>query len=528
MRAPIEEGRLIAGRYALQGIIGRGGMSSVWRGRDQVLEREVALKPLGLLPGQDAPDLARAEREARLAARLDHAHVVAVFDLLEDGGEQWLVMEHVVGRNLAQLVAERGALPPDSAARLLGQAADALAAAHRAGIIHRDVKPSNILVTPEGQVKLTDFGIARAFSDPTLTATGLMTGSPAYLAPEVASGSPATAASDVWALGATLYHALSGEPPYDARDNVMGALYRIVNDEPPRPHEAGWLTPVLERTMAKDPAERWSMAEVRDRLLRRDADVAPTRRVAPVAATPVATAADTASTARVTSVAPGGGPTPAAVPAAVSSLREAPPSSTRSSSGLSGRSSRLPGAALWGALALLLVAAIIGGTYLLADRDDQRASGTPGAGSSKETTAEPDPTPEETPTPSPTPEEETPTESETPEPSPDEDPSVPPANEDGMKDFVESYLDTVTQNPRAAWDRLTPAYQRASGGYGGYTGFWSTIEKAKPKSIDADPDDLTVSYDVEYERADGSEVEEAVTLLLERTEDGYLIAGQQR
>ena len=527
MRAPIEEGRLIAGRYALQGIIGRGGMSSVWRGRDQVLDRDVALKPLGLLPGQDAPDLARAEREARLAARLDHVHVVAVFDLLEDSGEQWLVMEHVVGRNLAQLVAERGPLPPDSAARLLGQAADALAAAHRAGIVHRDVKPSNILVTPEGQVKLTDFGIARAYSDPTLTATGLMTGSPAYLAPEVASGSPATAASDVWALGATLFHALTGEPPYDARDNVMGALYRIVNDEPPRPREAGWLTPVLERTMAKDPAERWSMDEVRDRLLRRDGGEVPTRRVAPVAATPDAAPAGAATTTTpVTAVAPPGvGPAPAtapaaapaAVPAAVSSLREAPRSS--------GRSSRLPAAALWAALALV-VAAIIGGTYLLADRDDGRASGTPGAGASEETTSEPDPTHSETPTETPS---ETPQESpsETEEPSPEE-PTVPPADEDSMKDFVERYYETVTKDPETTWPLLTPRYQAASGGYEDYTAYWTTIAKAKPKDIESDPAGLTVTFEMESERADGSKVDEVVTLLLERTEDGYLIAGQQR
>ena len=509
MRAPIDGGRLIAGRYALQGIIGRGGMSSVWRGRDQVLERDVALKPLGLLPGQDAPDLARAEREARLAARLDHAHVVAVFDLLEDDGEQWLVMEHVNGRNLAQLVADRGPLPPDSAARLLGQAADALAAAHRAGIVHRDVKPSNILVTPEGQVKLTDFGIARAYSDPTLTATGLMTGSPAYLAPEVASGRPATAASDVWALGATLFHALTGEPPYDTRGNVMGALYRIVNDDPPRPPDAGWLAPVLERTMAKDPAERWSMAEVRDRLLRRDTDE-PTRRTAVVAPLAAGTAPPAAGQRQ-------GAPVPN-----LASLREAPRRPVERSRG------RLPGGVLLAALALLLVA-LVGGAALLLDRDETGPSDTPAAGAGGQDTAEaerPDPSPSPTPseTPSATP-SETPTDEPT-EDQEDQEDQPEPATKESMKDFVESYLETVTANPEAAWERLTRAYQRDSGGYDSYLGFWSTIEEAKAKSVDADPDGLTVTYDVEYERTDGSKVEEVVTLLLERTEDGYLIAGQ--
>src|SRR5919112_3864590 len=183
-------------------------MSSVWRGRDQVLERDVALKPLGLLPGQEAPDLARAEREARLAARLDHAHVVALFDLLEDHGEQWLVMEHVDGRNLAQLVAERGPLPPDSAALLLGQAADALAAAHRAGIVHRDLKPSNILVTPGGQVKLLDFGIAKLLGGspgPDLTQTGFVAMTPEFAAPEQIRNQPVDTATDVYSLGVLLY-----------------------------------------------------------------------------------------------------------------------------------------------------------------------------------------------------------------------------------------------------------------------------------------------------------------------------------
>ena len=178
----------IAGRYTLEREVGRGGMGAVWLGTDRVLGRQVALKRLGRPPGAGTTDFERAEREARLAARLNHPHVVAVFDLIEEGEEHWLVMEYVEGRTLSELVREDGALTPDEAAPLLRQAADALAAAHESGIVHRDVKPSNILVTAEGQVKLSDFGIARAEADASLTQTGLVTGSPAYLAPEVASG----------------------------------------------------------------------------------------------------------------------------------------------------------------------------------------------------------------------------------------------------------------------------------------------------------------------------------------------------
>ena len=178
---------MIAGRYSLEREIGRGGMGAVWLGIDEVLEREVALKRIGLLPGADSTDLARAEREARLAARLDHPNVVAVFNLVVDADtdSRWLVMEYVDGTDLSRLVRERGPLSPDDAAPLLRQAADALAAAHAAGIVHRDVKPSNILVDRGGRAKLTDFGIARIASDPSLTQTGLVTGSPAYLPPEV-------------------------------------------------------------------------------------------------------------------------------------------------------------------------------------------------------------------------------------------------------------------------------------------------------------------------------------------------------
>jgi len=247
---------VIAGRYTLEREIGRGGMGAVWLGRDEMLGRPVAIKRLGAVPGQDPDDrerAERAEREARLAARLSHPHVVAVYDLVEQDDQQYLVMEHVDGTNLSGYLHAQGPLSPDRAAQLLGQAAEALAAAHEAGIVHRDVKPSNMLVTSDGQVKLSDFGIARAEADPSLTQTGLVTGPPAYLAPEVASGATATARSDVWSLGASLYHALAGHPPYEVSDNVLGALYRIVHEEPPRVDEPGWLGPLLRATMCRDP-----------------------------------------------------------------------------------------------------------------------------------------------------------------------------------------------------------------------------------------------------------------------------------
>ena len=225
---------VIAGRYTLEREIGRGGAGIVHLAHDEVLGRSVAIKRIGLLPGTTGHDIARAEREARLAAGLNHPHVVSIFDLVKDKDCYWLVMELVDGRTLADLVRAEGPLRHTRAAGIIAQAADALVQAHKAGIVHRDVKPSNIMVNDDNHAKLGDFGIARATSDGALTQTGSVTGSPAYLAPEVASGQPATAASDVWSLGATLFYAIVGRAPYEVGENVLGGLYKIVHDDPPR------------------------------------------------------------------------------------------------------------------------------------------------------------------------------------------------------------------------------------------------------------------------------------------------------
>jgi eukaryotic-like serine/threonine-protein kinase len=469
---------LIAGRYDLGHEIGRGGMGAVWLARDTVLGREVALKRIGLLPGAATPDLQRAEREARLAARLNHPHVVAVFDLVADGDDNWLVMEYVEGITLAALIKKDGSLLHDEAAGLVRQAADALAAAHAAGIIHRDVKPSNMMVTREGDVKLTDFGIARAEADASLTRTGLVTGSPAYLAPEVASGASATEASDVWSLGATLFHALAGHPPYDVSENVMGGLYRIVHEEPPRLSDAGWLAPVLEHTMARDPADRWSMAEVRDHLAQ-GSEV----RIHPV---PLVGAADDGT--RVLQPTPS---QPMAVPPVA-----APPTAARR---------RRRAAWPWVAAAVLLVAVLILGYAALTAGGDGNPT-TPNAHrpSSSSTGKSDGPS------------------------SPSTQSSAPNRAEQAsaMEDFLVSYLSTVTSNRHAGWEMLTPAYQDQSGGFSGYNSFWKTIDTATPSNVSADPSSQTVTYDVAYRKVDGEHVTEHVTLQLVPSGSSYLIADQ--
>jgi len=229
--------------------------------RDELLGRDVAVKQVGHLPGESTPDLARAMREARSSAALNHLNVVSIYDAVEEDDHMWLVMEYVPGRSLSEVMAEDGRLPPDRVAWIGAQVADGLAAAHQRGTTHRDVKPGNILVAEGDHAKITDFGIARTTGDEQLTRSGMVTGTPSYFSPELARGGQPSPGDDVWALGATLFTAVEGRPPYPEQSNAMAMLSQIASGRPSRPEHAGPLTEVIGRMMDLDPGSRWSMAD---------------------------------------------------------------------------------------------------------------------------------------------------------------------------------------------------------------------------------------------------------------------------
>jgi serine/threonine protein kinase len=461
---------VIAGRYSLEREIGRGGTGVVWLGRDEVLGRHVALKRIGLLPGASSTDLARAEREARLSARLNHPHVVAVFDVVVESetGAHWLVMEYVDGATLDQLVRRQGRFSPDDAAPLLWQAADALVAAHAAGIAHRDVKPSNILVDRTWKVKLTDFGIARIATDPSLTQTGMLTGSPAYIAPEIATGSRSDEAADVWSLGATMFHLLAGRPPYEIGEHVLGALYRIVNEEPPRLTDAGWLTPLLEGTMVKDPSRRWSMEQVRDFL----AD--PRQRAATNGWAVPEHGEEATGTRQFGTVGQASAPAVPAPPPPDSPRRRRPPTRVL-----------LIGLAVVVsvALALTLYVALSGRKPTPDTVTGQSGGASPSATAAAKPTAQ------------------------------------------GMESFIRDYVSTVASDPDKSWQMLSPKFQVQSGGIDTYRRFWGSATNGRVLSISADPRTLTVSYQVRFDNFKNGPG--PTVLVLKFDHDRYLIDGER-
>ena len=263
------EERVVAGRYSLTDVLGRGGMGTVWLATDRVLERQVALKEITFsidLSDEERRILReRTMREARAAARLDHPHVATVYDVVEEDGKPWLVMEHVSARSLQEIVEAQGPLTPQAVARIGLDVLDALDAAHAAGIVHRDVKPANVLVDGDGGACLTDFGIATTTGDSSLTTHGALIGSPSYMAPERAYGDEPRPPVDLWSLGATLYAAVEGRPPFD-RGEGMATLMAVVSEHPAPTLRAGPLEPVLRGLLTKDPAQRSTAAQARAQL----------------------------------------------------------------------------------------------------------------------------------------------------------------------------------------------------------------------------------------------------------------------
>ncbi|MDQ1427518.1 MAG: eukaryotic-like serine/threonine-protein kinase, partial [Acidimicrobiaceae bacterium] len=281
MDTPVAEDTVLGGRYRLGPLLGAGGMAEVYDGRDERLDRPVAVKLLRPDLAAHAPLRQRFELEARAAARLTHPNVVAVYDAGEDQGHSYIVMERLRGESLADVIG-RGPVDLAWLRRLAGEVLSALAAAHQAGIIHRDIKPANILLGPDGRGKVADFGIARVAeaqveTEPAaaLTGTGLVLGTPAYLAPERAMGEPATAQSDLYSVGVVLYEAVTGSKPYGGRTPVAIAAAAVSGAaENPirlRPDADAQLVAVIAKAMAVDPAQRYATAAEMAADLRREA-----------------------------------------------------------------------------------------------------------------------------------------------------------------------------------------------------------------------------------------------------------------
>ncbi|WP_329150074.1 serine/threonine protein kinase [Streptomyces sp. NBC_01456] len=265
-----KEGRLLAGRYRLADVLGRGGMGTVWRARDEVLGRTVAVKELRFPGGVEEDEkrrlITRTLREAKAIARIRNNGAVTVYDVVDEDDRPWIVMELVEGRSLAEVVRDDGPLTPRRAAEVGLVVLDVLRAAHSEGILHRDVKPSNVLMSDDGRVVLTDFGIAQVEGDPSVTSTGMLVGAPSYISPERARGHKPGPPADMWSLGGLLYACVEGVPPYD-KGSAIATLTAVMTEPIEPPKSAGVLEEVIYGLLVKDPAGRLDDAGARALLL---------------------------------------------------------------------------------------------------------------------------------------------------------------------------------------------------------------------------------------------------------------------
>lgn len=482
----------VGGRYRLDEHIGAGAMGAVWRATDELLNRTVAVKELlaaaepPTAAGNEALEVSRQRilREGRIGARLQHAHVISMFDVVVHEDRPWLVMEYLPSRSLAQVLGEKGPLPQEQAGDIGRQVADGLAAAHLAGVTHRDVKPGNVLIADDGRVKLTDFGVSRAVDDVQLTRTGMIAGTPAFLSPEVARGLTPTAASDVFALGATLYAAVEGTPPFGLDDNAYALLHKVATEQPRRPKQEGPVVGLIMRLLSREPADRPTASQARDAFaalaMGADSGLAPL-----VATVPVRTAA-------AAPPAPPGTGTLSDVP-----LQEPPRR----------RRSRMP--LLLGALGVLAVAAGVTIAILTSGADAGAGGSTPAAQPAT-TSAPAAPAPPATTAPAATTAPSTTA------------PTSAPAPASGAAAFVQNYYGLLPDNTDAAWRLLGSEAQNRSGGQSGYDGFWAEVASVSLQNVRQTGDD-TVEGTVVFTRRDGGTSSEPYRFVVGTGSDGQTI-----
>jgi eukaryotic-like serine/threonine-protein kinase len=446
---PEDQSIRVGGRYRLDERIGAGAMGAVWRGTDMLLNRTVAIKELlaaaapHTAEGGDALEESRQRimREGRIGARLQHPHVISMFDVVVHDDRPWLVMEYLPSKSLAQILAEKGPLSPTEVADIGAKVAAGLAAAHNAGVVHRDVKPGNVLIGEDGRVKLTDFGVSRAVDDVQLTRTGLIAGTPAFLAPEIARGGGPTAASDIFALGATLYAAVEGEPPFGLNANAYALLHKVATGEVRPPREAGPLTGEIMKLLRKEPEERPSATQARDAL-------------AAIAAGRSGTGTAVFEMPRTDP----GPPTGHFVPAEVTTPARAPEV----------RRGRTP--VLIGVLAVLVVGGVLA-AVLLANRPTAGTGGQPTS-----------PPPAAAATPTPTRAAPTTTPTTAPTTASTTVSTAAPAGDPVA--FVQNYYALLPGNTDAAFAMLGPDARAASGGRDGFDNFYGSLESVSVRDVE--------------------------------------------
>ncbi|MGI5125196.1 serine/threonine-protein kinase [Pseudonocardia sp. CA-107938] len=469
--AESDERTLIGGRYRLDERIASGAMGAVWRGTDQLLNRTVAIKellaaaaPSTTAGGRDALEESRQRihREGRIAARLQHAHVIRMFDVVVHDDRPWLVMEYLESKSLSAVIATQGTLDPLAAAAIGRDVADGLAAAHAAGVIHRDVKPGNVLIGDDGRTKLTDFGVSRAVDDVQITRTGLIAGTPAFLAPEVARGADPAPAADVFALGATIYAAIEGHPPFGLNENAYALLHKVATGVIDPPKRTGPLTGIVLRLLDPDPEKRPTAMEARDEL-------------AAVVRTGLATSGP--DTLQVDSRRPLAAPAPAGPPtlAAPALVPSAP------TPGRSRRRFRVAATVAAGVVAAGGIATAI----VLASNGGQQPAGQPQA-------AAPSPA-ISTSAPSATSATSAPTTSG----------AVTPVPADSAVAFMQNYYGLLPGNTDAAWAQLSPSAQNASGGRAAFNNFYGGLSRVWLEQIRHEPDGSVTAF-VVFTKLDGS------------------------